>query len=53
MQSTIGLQRLSNSPPLKMQFAEDKQEEFTWVVVWARRVKGKELTHKFGQCGAI
>jgi len=36
----------------KMQCAQDNQEHFTWVVTWARRVKGKEWTNEFGQCGA-
>jgi len=26
----------------KMQCAQENQENFTWVVTWSRRVKGKE-----------
>jgi len=36
----------------KMQCAQDNQEDFDRVVMWAKRVKGKEWTNKFGQCGA-
>jgi len=53
MLSTIGFTRLSNSPPLRMQRAHDYQEDFIWVVMWARRVKGKEWTNKFTQFGTI
>ena len=35
-----------------MQCAQDNQEDFIWVVMWARRVKEKEWTNAFGQCGA-
>ena len=31
-----------------MQCAQDNQEDFTWVVIWARRVKGKKWTNIFG-----
>ena len=27
----------------KMQCAQDNQEDFTWVVMWARKVKEKEV----------
>jgi len=53
MQSIICLPRLSNSPPLKMQCAQNNQEEFAWVVTWAKRVKRKEWISEFKQCGAI
>jgi len=32
----------------KMQCAQDSQEDFTWVVIWARRAKEKEWTNEFG-----
>jgi len=41
MQSAICLQRLSNSPPLNMQFTHDNQEDFVWVVTWAKKDEGK------------
>ena len=31
-----------------MQYAQDNQEDFTWVVMWAIRVKEKEWTNAFG-----
>jgi len=31
----------------KMQCAQDNQEDFIWVVTWARKVKGKEWTNTF------
>ena len=33
----------------RMQYAQDNQEDFTQVVMQARRVKGKEWTNEFGQ----
>jgi len=32
----------------KMQSSQGNQEDFTWVVTWAKRVKGKEWTNEFG-----
>jgi len=32
----------------RMQYAQDNQEDFTWVVMWAIRVKEKEWTNAFG-----
>ena len=32
----------------KMQCVQDNQEDFIWVVMWVRRVKGKESTNVFG-----
>ena len=37
----------------KMQCVEDDQEDFIWVIMWARRAKKKEQKNEFGQCGAI
>jgi len=37
----------------KIHYGQDNQGDFIWVVMWARRVKGKEWTNEFGQCGAI
>jgi len=31
-----------------MQCAQDNQEDFNEVVIWARKVKGKEWTNAFG-----
>jgi len=42
------LAKLSNSLPLKMQRAQDNQKDFIWVLMWARRVKGKEWTNVYG-----
>jgi len=36
----------------KMKCAQDNKENFTWIVVWARRIKGKEWTNAFWQGGA-
>jgi len=32
----------------KMQRAQDNQEDIIWVIIWAKRVKGKEQTNAFG-----
>ena len=32
----------------RMQCVQDNQEDFTWVVMWARRVRRKELINEFG-----
>jgi len=32
----------------KMKCTQDNQENFTWVVMWARRIKEKERTNAFG-----
>ena len=31
----------------KIQCAQDNQEDFLWVIMWARRVKGMEWTNAF------
>jgi len=31
-----------------MKYAKDNQEDFRWVVIWAKRVKGKEWKNEFG-----
>jgi len=31
----------------KIHCAQDNQEDFTWIVMWAIRVKGKEWTNVF------
>jgi len=31
-----------------MQCAHNNQEDFTWVVMWAKRVKEKKWTKEFG-----
>ena len=36
-----------------MQCAHDNQEDLTWAVTWVKRIKGKESTNEFGQCGAM
>jgi len=38
----------------KMQCTHDNQEDFTWVIIWAKKVKGgKEWTNNVRQYGAI
>jgi len=32
----------------KMKCAQDNQDDFIWVVMWAKRVKTKEWINKFG-----
>jgi len=34
--------------PTKIKCVENNQEDFIWVVLWAKRVKGKEWTNVFG-----
>ena len=36
----------------KMQYAQGNQEDFNRVVMWAKKVKGKEWTNAFGKYGA-
>jgi len=36
----------------RMQCAQDNQEDFIWVLMWVKMVKGKEWTNAFWQGGA-